>query len=387
MNTLKIAITGARGVGNYGGFETVVGELAPRLVEMGFDLYCSCEKTQNGKSKLYKGVNLIYFPLAPPKNYTARKVFEILYDIYFVTKCSFFCDLIYHLGIGAGPFLMIPRILGKISFVNVDGIEWERTKFTKIEKLILRLLFYSSCITTNYIIIDNTCLRKYIPLEFNSKFFYIPYGASIPNLVLWNPEKLEKFFSQNLEAFANLSPNMYWLVVARLEPENSIHTIIDAFLNATSHKLLLLVGKFTSEAYKKRIYKMVNNSDSFNRIIFLGSIYDLDILNMLRQNCFGYIHGHTVGGTNPSLLEAMIMRNIIIAQSNSFNREVCGKSSLYFSNSVDLKVKIEDVERNYEHYLPLKDESYYRVRTFYEWNLVAEKYVSIFKLILRHKGD
>lgn len=110
----KIAIVGARGINNYGGFETAVGKIAPALVRKGYDVYCSCERT-DCNPKMYKGANLIYFPIKMSSNYVLRKILEIFYDIYFNIYCTIFlkCDIVYSLGLGANIFVLVPRLFGK----------------------------------------------------------------------------------------------------------------------------------------------------------------------------------------------------------------------------------------------------------------------------------
>lgn len=371
----KIAIIGARGIGNYGGFESVVSELGPGLVKKGYPVYCSCEKSENEEEiSEYFGVKKIYFPIKPPSNYTLRKAFEIFYDIYFTIKCSFFCDIVYALGLGASISLLVPRLLGKVSIVNVDGLEWRRSKFSLIEKFLLKIMFLMCCISSNVIIIDNKSLIEYVNKKYRKKAVFIPYGVNTPRFIPWDKSKLT-----NLTTFknkCNLLPNKYWLVVARLEPENNIHIIIDGFLRSKTSMPLVIIGDFTSDSYKRKVHNMISKSS--NNVLFLGSIYNIDVLNMFRQNCFAYIHGHSVGGTNPSLLEAMAMKNIIVAHDNEFNREVGSNCVLYFKDSIDLEGKIKKIEHNFESYLGLKEDAHIRVKEVYSWDIIVEDYISIF---------
>jgi rhamnosyltransferase len=376
---IKLAIIGARGIGNYGGFETVVSELAPRLVERGYVVYSSCEKSGNEEQlKEYKGVKLIYFPIKPPANYTLRKIFEIIYDIYFITKCSLFCDVVFALGIGGGIFLFVPRLFGKVSIVNIDGLEWKRSKFDALEKALLRILLAFSFTSATFIGVDNKCLKNYINPRYHRKVIYVPYGVSPHEYIPWDGNKLIRYF--NKKDVLKISPGKFWLVVARLESENNIHIIIEAFTKAKIQQPLVIIGDFTSNKCRDEIYKMITDSELDN-IILLGSVYNIDILDMLRQNCFAYFHGHSVGGTNPSLLEAMIMKNIIIAHDNEFNREVGGDTIFYFSDAEELAELIKSIENNYSKYSKLKQITFSRVSLNYSWNKIIDKYDSLFKLI------
>lgn len=122
------------------------------------------------------------------------------------------------------------------------------------------------------------------------------------------------------------------------------------------------------------------------KIIFTGGIYNTEILNMLRQNCFGYLHGHSVGGTNPSLIEAMVMKNLLLAHDNQFNREVCGDTALYFHNSDDLRHQINQIENDPENYLELKIKAFDRVKKEYSWDKIVGQYHQLFKANLMEKN-
>lgn len=365
----KIAIIGARGINNYGGFETMVGEIAPALVKKGFDVYCSCEKDEYNP-KQYKGANLIYFPIKMSSNYIIRKILEIVYDVYFNIYCTVIlrCDIVYSLGVGANLFVLIPRLFGKKSMVNIDGLEWRRDKFSKFERFILKIFFYIVLISANYVIVDSKALKKYINPQYSDKVIYIPYGVREFEEIEWIPEKI------NLNVF----PNDYWLVVARLEPENNIHTIVNAYIMSNSKKPLVIVGNFVSKHYEYLIRQILKKKSLKNKIALVGGIYEPDKLNMLRQNCFAYIHGHSVGGTNPSLLEAMIMKNVILAHENSFNKEVAKDTIIYFSDANDLKNKIVNLERNRDKLCYLKEDAYERVKIEYSWDKVNDMYQTYF---------
>jgi rhamnosyltransferase len=138
----------------------------------------------------------------------------------------------------------------------------------------------------------------------------------------------------------------------------------------------VVLGDFTSQGYQQEIEKMILAYDS-PRINFLGSIYDEEILNMLRQNCMAYIHGHSVGGTNPSLLEAAISKNIILAHNNIFNREVCGENAIYFNDSNELKKQIELVEKNPENYSKIKYDVHNSVKNEYSWEKISNGYENL----------
>ena len=378
---MKIAIIGCRGIpAKYGGFETFAQGLTENLVKNGYDITVSCEyEPLQSRKDNYKGAKLEYFPVKPPKNYFLRKIYENLSDIYFLIKLSRKHQLIYFLGIEVGMFLFIPKILNRKSqvIVNIDGVMWQRSKFSLLERWLLKINHDMATVFADKIIVDAQAMKNYVDKKYLDKTSYLSYGIGIPERVTWNGESLKLLKTYTS---VEMSPGDYYLVVARLEPENNIHTIIDAFAQAEIPIPLLVVGDFTSEAYKEEIEAIAEECTQPG-VIFLGSIYNQKLLDMLRQNCCAYIHGHSVGGTNPSLLEAAISRNIIIAHDNQFNREVCGTSAVYFKNEIELSRKMKSVYKHQQSYLKLKDDVYYRVKTNYLWDRITEGYLSLFQII------
>jgi rhamnosyltransferase len=383
---MKIAIIGCRGIpAKYGGFETFAQGLTENLVKNGYDVTVSCEyEPAESRKDEYKGAILDYFPVKPPKNYFLRKVYENLSDIYFLIKLSREHDLIYFLGIEVGMFLFIPKIINRRSMVlvNIDGVMWQRSKFNLLERWLLKINHDLATVFADKIIVDAQAMKNYVNKKYLDKTAYLSYGIDIPKRITWNIDMLE-FLKSNTSI--KISPGNYYLVVARLEPENNIHIIIDAFVQSKMDIPLLVVGDFTSEAYKEKIESIAKDCAGPG-VVFLGSIYNQKLLNMLRQNCCTYIHGHSVGGTNPSLLEAAISRNIIMAHDNSFNREVCGTSAVYFKNEIDLSRKMKSVYKHRQSYLKLKDDVYHRVKNNYLWNKITEGYLSLFQKMSQEDG-
>lgn len=377
---MKITIIGSRGIpAKYGGFETFAEGLTENLVENGHEVTVSCEyEPPNSRIKDYKGAKLEYFPLKPPKNYLLRKFYENLSDIYFLIKLSKKANLIYFLGIEIGMFLFIPKIINRKSkiMVNVDGVMWKRRKFNALERWLLKINHDLATLFADKIIVDSHEMKEYVNRKYWEKTTYISYGIDSPNRVIWDKNyPTMKLHNNPFE----ITPGNYYLVVARLEPENNIHTIIDGFIQAELESPLLVVGDFTSEKYQEEIESMISEAPNKPHVVFLGSIYDQKFLNMLRQNCTAYIHGHTVGGTNPSLLEAATSRNIIIAHDNQFNREVCGESAVYFTNELELTRKLQSISKFPENYLNMKDEIYHHVLNSYSWNKITQNYLSVLR--------
>lgn len=378
VNDKRIVLIGSRGIpAKYGGFETFAEGLSTRLAADGYDITVTCEyEPPESRIENYNGVNLIHFPLKSPGNYFLRKFYENLSDIYFLIKLARKFDIIYFLGIEVGLLLFIPKLLNRNLFliVNIDGVMWKRTKFNILERWLLKINHIFATIFADKIILDAESMGNYVSDSRKKKAVFIPYGVEEIENVPWDPQKLRMLNYSNI-VWEKIKRNEYWLVVARLEPENNIHVIIEGFLKSKSRRPLVIVGDPTSESYMKGLKDLVRGYTS--KVLMLGSIYDNDILNILRQNCFAYIHGHSVGGTNPSLLEAAILKNIILAHDNEFNREVCGDFAIYFSNSDDLKDKIQLIEKSLTNY-KLKMKLYDAVKKRYSWTKIVNEYKSLF---------
>ena len=355
-------------------------------MERGYEVYCSCEKNSCNLDT-YKGVKMIYFPFRMPKNYELRKIFEVLYDLYFIIGPSIAlgCDVVYSFGYNANILMSFPRLLGKKVTFNMAGLEWERSKFSRIQQFIIRSLYLLATVGTSHIIIDHEELKPYVPSRFHDKVVLLTYGANEPIAAPWNVNTIaEASKSTEVEA---LLPHKYWLVVARLEPDQHIATIVNAYLHGTSTKPLVIVGDFSSKKYERAVMEALRNAPPGKDVILTGSIYDQPALTMLRHNCCAYIHGHSKGGTNPSLLEAMVHKNIIIAHDNKFNRGVCEDRALYFKGAEDLQRHMRTIEEDPSKYAPLKDQAYERVKAEYSWDIVADQHDSFFKSLFRGEPE
>jgi rhamnosyltransferase len=373
-----VGIVGARGIDNYGGYERMLVDLVPRLVKKGYSVRCTCERPEGGDCPNdYMGAALDYFPLKAPTNYTLRKLFELFYDSFFIAKYSLVCDIIYVLGIYGGASLLIPRLFGKKVIVNTDGLEWKRAKYHIVERSLIVLFFAVSLNLASKIVIDNEQLRQCIGTRHNPKICYIPYGVSRQESHSWDQAKLHSYLAEQTDG-AKIEKGKYWLLVSRLEPENNIYEIVDGFVKARPKYPLVVVGDFTSNKYRDRVYGQAFNGNSSD-IAFLGSIYDADVLWMLRQHCLAYIHGHSVGGTNPSLLEAMISENLIVAHDNIFNKEVCGTFAHYFSNSSDLSDIVTSIEESMGDFADVCSDVHKRAIAAYSWDRVTTLYDKLFR--------
>jgi rhamnosyltransferase len=159
--------------------------------------------------------------------------------------------------------------------------------------------------------------------------------------------------------------------------------MVEGFLTARTEKNLVMVGNFLDSSYEGGIHALIAEHRGQDRVMFSGGIYEKDLLTMLRQHCFAYLHGHSAGGTNPSLLEAMSARNLIIAHDNPYNREVCDRFALFFNDPASLRTAIESVVDQPEAYDTLRDGAFDRAKNEYSWDRVIREYEALLDDVLR----
>lgn len=321
MQGKRIAILGTRGIpARYGGFETFAQELAVRLVERGFSVTVFGEESADCQLETeYQGVKLRYRK-APAWGPLSTLVF----DVRCLMECRKGFDLVYMLGYGSAIFCLLTRLFGVKTWINMDGVEWQRSKWSRWAKAWFRLMEWVAVRVADRVIADADGIRDHLEQRHGKLrcCSVIPYGAYCMHARA-DPELLGQFA---------VSPYEYYLVVCRLEPENHVLEIIEGFLRSGSRFPLIIVGdKQVNNTYISHLLEL-----STYKVRFVGSIYDQRLLGGLRIFCRAYIHGHSVGGTNPSLLEAMGAGNVTIAHDNIFNHEVLGSAGLYFRDSDEI---------------------------------------------------
>jgi glycosyltransferase involved in cell wall biosynthesis len=365
----RIAFLGSRGIpAKYGGFETFAEHVAPALAAEGRDVWVSCEGTAPPRPSEYKGVNLFYFALKPFR----RVFYETVYDIFSLLRASLTCDCMIMLGYGAGFFFFIPKLFRKKIAVNVDGREWTREKYNSLEKTALHANERFALRYADVAIADARAIKAYMKASRGVEATFIPYGVDEPTSAPWNPAKLRALHGAS--ELASLEGSEYYLLVARLERENNIDMLVEGFLAADTDKQLIIVGDFLDSSYRSEIDALISRYRGYDRITFVGAIYEKDTLSMLRQHCFAYLHGHSAGGTNPSLLEAMIAQNVILAHDNPYNREVCDRFALFFNDAAAVSTYIRSLEARPDAYQGLRIGAFNRAKNDYSWSRVVEQY-------------
>ena len=285
----SIAIVGSRGIpNNYGGFECFTENISQLLTKKGRSVYVSCEHPDNQELvEDFNGVKLFYFPIKHPESSVWGMMYEVLYDMYSLYWASRRVDQIYMLGYSAALFFFIPKLFGKKLYLNPDGFEWKRNKFNGIMKFMLKINERLGTFWADQIVADSKRIKEYFDSKYGIESSYIAYGASEIPKITWDLNKLPDKIKD-----CNINENEYWLVVARLEPENNIHKMVEGYLKSNTKKPLILIGNYISKEYAESISKILENKPEDKQVIFVGGIYNQENLNMLRQNCYCYIHGH-----------------------------------------------------------------------------------------------
>ncbi len=354
----RIAIIGIVGLpANYGGFETLAANLVGNLnKKFDFTVYCSGLKYRN-KIKVYNNARLVYVPL------DANGFQSIIYDIWSIIHALIRQDALLVLGVsGAILFPLIKIFTRKKIIVNLDGIEWRRDKWKPYAKAFLKFSERCAVKYADEIIADNVVIQSYIQRTYHRQSHLIEYGAC-------HVKKTEETKSLMLPPEFNFS--QYAFTVCRIVPENNIHVILEAF-EEEKHFHLVIVGDWNNSQYGKRLREKYGK---FSQIHLIDPIYDQNILNSLRRNCTIYLHGHSAGGTNPSLIEAMYLQLPIIAYNVSFNRKTMEGKGLFFKNKEELVYNLRNLDQ--AKLALIKNDLKEVADRRYTWNIISDKYSTL----------
>jgi len=359
---MKIAILGTRGVPNYyGGFEQFAEFFSVYLVEKGHEVYCYNSHNHPFQEKSFHGVNILhqYDP-----EYKLGTFGQFIYDFNCIKdarKRKF--DVILQLGYTSNSiwFFLLPK--KPLIITNMDGVEWKRSKYSKPVQQFLRFAERLAALSSDYLISDSIGIQKFLKERYKKESTYIAYGAHPFNEP--NETILEEY---------NVEKENFNMIMARFEPENNLDMVLEGVsLSSEDNMSILVVGNHNTKygEYLKNKFKTNEN------IRFLGAIYNLEHLNNLRFYSNLYFHGHSVGGTNPSLLEAMASKALVIAHNNDFNKGVLKENAFYFSNPQDVKNILKKVKKSDNlHFIQNNFE--YIVNDF-NWNKINGQYLQLFK--------
>lgn len=347
---MRIGIIGTRGIPNqHGGFEQFAEFTAPELVRRGHEVYVYNSSLHPFKEQSWKGVHIISKYDPENKIGTAG---QFMYDLNCITdarKRNF--DVILQLGYTSSSVWSFLFPKKSLLITNMDGLEWKRTKYSvRVQKFLQKAESWAA-LSSNYLIADSKGIQEYLQEKYKRSSIFIPYGAE---LVTQTDEKLL--------SDKGLEKHNYNLLIARMEPENNIETIIRGHLISKQPRQLIIIGGYNNSygSYLRSKYES-------EKISFWGPVYNLQLLNSLRFYSHLYFHGHSVGGTNPSLLEAMASYALIVANDNIFNKTILEVDAFYFLTENDIaKILNDNIERSaYEYMLKNNAE---KIRHQYSWN-------------------
>lgn len=359
---MQIAILGTRGIPNrYGGFERFAEVISGLFVGSGHVVFVLSPSTTNRIEYTDNGVAIVSIKIAEwlPKNLQT-----LLYDYKSLRWASRNnIDIILECGYSfAFWILLFKKDFRNRIFTNPDGIEFKRKKWGFLAKLFLMVCERLSVKYSKAIVCDSPVLANYFEQKYKIKPNVIPYGAypisEAPDRGILSEYKIS---------------SDYFLVVSRFTPENSLEQILSCF--SQNKKLLLLVGNFNNR-FGMKCYNKYRN---YPNIKFLGGVYNQLNLDALRYYSKAYIHGHSVGGTNPSLLEAMACKCFVIAHDNDYNRFVLNNNGLYFSSETDLNDCILKLDRMDSSIIEsAKSDFINRISSDFKWSAVSDEYIRIF---------
>ena len=360
---MRIGILGTRGIPNhYGGFEQWAKYLSQGLVERGCEVFVYNSHNHPYQEKKWNGVNIIH---CYDPEYKIGTAGQFIYDLNcIIDSRKRKLDVILQLGYTSSSVWgwLLPRRKSLV-YTNMDGFEWKREKFSgKVQKFLKqaeKLAVYFS----DYLIADSPIINDYYDEHYKKPVEYIPYGA-----VLFSGEDVKKITEFDVE------PYKYNLLVARLEPENNIETIIEGVLKSETSQPLLVVGNYEIP-HGQYLYSKYYAEE---KIRFLGSVYDLEKLDNLRHFSNLYFHGHSKGGTNPSLIEAMASSAMICAHDNPYNKSVLQENALYFKTANDITALIKNGASK-EAYKEFIEPNRNRVTDKFLLNNIIQSYYNLFK--------
>ncbi len=325
---MQINILGTRGVpAAHGGFETFAHELAPYLVEQGHDVLVYCQPDEGTPRQWvedeWNGVKRRHFV---PKNGGALGTME------FDLACALDVlkqpgvDLV--LGYNTAVFNIIQRLRGRRVLMNMDGIEWKRAKWSLPARIWFFINEVAGANLCHVPIADHPEISNHVARRCFKKPVMIPYGA----------DAIETADAAHVEKLG-LKPDEYLVSIARIEPENSILEMVQAFSALETDKKCVILGKFM----EGNDYHASVKAAAGPNVIFPGAIYDKTVVEALRFHCRAYLHGHQVGGTNPSLVEALGAGNAVLAHDNKFNRWTTNSSQFYFETIEQCKDQMKSI--------------------------------------------
>ncbi|SEQ89726.1 Glycosyltransferase involved in cell wall bisynthesis [Nitrosomonas sp. Nm51] len=357
-----LRILGTRGIpAQHGGFETFAEHFALFLVKKGWRVivYCQEDAGTDTTCSEWEGIERVHIPVSQSGAFGT-----IVFDWKVTVHAAAHKDLLLTLGYNTAVFCVLFRLKGLTNLINMDGIEWKRGKWSLMARTWLYLNERAGCWLGNHLVADHPEIENHLATRVSrQKITMLPYGS----------DALTDCDAALLDAYG-LQPGQYALVIARPEPENSILEIVMAFSRHIRRKKLMVLGDFdkASPAYREQVFAAASGE-----VVFPGAIYDAATVQALRYFATAYVHGHQVGGTNPSLVEALGAGSPVIAHDNKFNRWVAGPDNLYFEN-VDRCCELFDrIFADQDLCNAIRAANQQRHRTLFTWDTINQQYLQL----------
>ncbi|OYY94935.1 MAG: glycosyl transferase [Hydrogenophilales bacterium 28-61-23] len=357
----SIRILGTRGVpAAHGGFETFAEHLAPYLVERGWQVTVYCQ--EDGAGPVFEdswcGVRRVRMPVA-----TSGAAGTIVFDWKSTVHAAGEPGLLLTLGYNTAMFCALYRLNGLKNVINMDGVEWRRQKWGGVAKLWFWLNDWAGCWLGNHLVADHPEIKKHLATRVSAdKITMIPYGSDRVDAA-----------DAGLIAPYGLTPGGYAILIARAEPENSILEVVRAWSRKPRGCKLVVLGKYEAG----HVYQRAVQEAASAEVIFPGAVYEKPVVQALRFHARFYVHGHQVGGTNPSLVEALGAGNAVLAHDNCYNRWVAGDAGVYFRDEAGCALEIERLLMGSDHLAVLQNAARDRHARMFTWEKVLGEYENL----------
>lgn len=381
MGEKNVFIIGSNGIpAKYGGFETFVENLTLNKQNKNIKYHVACMGKDSSEFE-YNGARC--FNIKVPNIGAAKAEYYDLValekTLKYIKKNNIKDAVVYILGIGVGLFVGFYKKrfhkVGAKVYLNPDGCEWKRDKWNSILKKFFKVCEEKVSKNTDLLICDSKSMESYIKDEYkkyNPKTTFIAYGSDFVKTKIVN--KLVDWCLEN-----KVKRNNYYLIVGRFVPENNYETMIKEFMKSKTRKDLVII----TNVEKNKFYNELKEKTKFykdRRIKFVGTVYDKELLTLIRKNAYAYLHGHEVGGTNPSLLEALATTKLNLLLDVGFNKEVGEDAALYWNkeenNLSNLIYKVEKISEKEQEEYATKAKN--RIKDEYNWDKITQSYENLF---------
>lgn len=353
-----LRVLGIRGIpAAHGGFETFAEHLCLYLAEKGWRVIVYCQEEGDDETRIddWQGIERVIIPVK-----SSGVMSSVVFDWLSISHAAQTKDLCLTLGYNTALFCARLKLQGIPNVINMDGIEWSRAKWGKIAKTWFWMNDWAGCWLGDHLIADHPEIKSHLATRVSTeKITTIAYGA----------DPIDHASDEPIRAYG-LEPLRYLTLIARPEPENSILEVVEGYVSRPRDVALVVLGNYDrANPYHQKVLDAGKG-----RVRFVGAIYDKEVVHSLRYHSLAYVHGHQVGGTNPSLVEALGAGNAVLAHDNRFNRWVAGKAAAYFSGASGFDRVLTHVLDDRQALIRMRQESKKRFADNFTWPQILAQY-------------